>query len=464
MTELSRTTSEWQQADVDNYLHPFTDYKSLQKEKAAIITQGKGCYVWDNDGNKYLDGLAGLACVNIGYGREEIAQVAAKQINTLSYFNSFFKASNKPAIQLAEKLVEITPKGLNHVFYANSGSEANDTALRMVRNYWALEGRPEKQIMIAREMAYHGSTVAAGALSGMPPMHEQAAVVEGIEHIQCPYQFAYGRGLSEEEFGKLAASWLEEKIQALGADKVAAFIAEPVQGAGGGKIPPKNYFFEVQKICKKYDVLLVVDEVICGFGRTGNWFASETFDIEQIDLMCLAKGVTSGYVPLSACMVNDRIANTLIDKGGEFFHGFTYSGHPLCCAIALENIRIIEEEKLVEKVASETGPYLAGKLATLADHDLVGEVRSSGLIAAVELVRDNKTLQPLSQDMDEIDSLCEVFRGFCLQQGIIVRPIHSTVMMTPPLIISTEEIDFLIDRFLSALNEFADYLNTIQKT
>ena len=459
MSQQVRQTKEWQQADTDNYLHPFTNHKELSENKAAIITQGEGCYVWDNDGNKYLDGLAGLACVNIGYGRKELGEAAAKQINTLSYFNSFFKSSNKLAIQLAEKLVEITPMGLNHVFYANSGSEANDTAIRMARNFWALEGKPEKHVIIAREMAYHGSTVAAGALSGMPPMHDQAAVLDGVEHIQCPYKFAYGRDMSEEEFGRLSAAWLEEKINEVGADKVAAFFAEPIQGAGGGKIPPANYFHEIQKICKKHDVLLVVDEVICGFGRTGNWFASEHFGIENIDLMCIAKGVTSGYIPLSACMVNDRIADSMINKGGEFYHGFTYSGHPVCCAVALENIRILEEEKIVEKVGKETGPYFAEKLQTLADHPVVGEVRSCGLLGAVELVRDSSTLEPLSEDMDKVDHMGEVFRDFGLEHGIITRPTFSTIMMTPPLIITKDEIDFLIEKFRLALDDFENYLN-----
>ena len=458
MSRQVRQTKEWQQADTDNYLHPFTNHKELSEKKAAIITQGEGCYVWDNDGNKFLDGLAGLACVNIGYGRKELGEAAAKQINTLSYFNSFFKSSNKLAIQLAEKLVELTPKGLNHVFFANSGSEANDTAIRMVRNFWTLEGKPEKHIIIAREMAYHGSTVAAGALSGMPPMHDQAALLDGVEHIQCPYKFAYGRGMGEEEFGLLSAGWLEEKIKEVGADKVAAFFAEPIQGAGGGKIPPANYFHAISKICKKYDVLLVLDEVICGFGRTGNWFASEHFGIENIDLMCLAKGVTSGYIPLSACMVNDRIADSLINKGGEFFHGFTYSGHPVSCAVALENIRILEEEKIVEKVGKETGPYLAEKLLTLADHSLVGEVRSCGLLGAVELVRDSSTLEPLSEDMDEVEHLSEVFRDFCLEHGIIIRPTFSTIIMTPPLIITKDQIDFLIEKFRFALDDFKNFL------
>ncbi len=455
-----RQTQDWQEADVKNYLHPFTHHREMRENKAAIMTRGEGCYVWDSDGNKYLDGLAGLACVNIGYGREELGLAAMEQIKTLSYFNSFFKASNTPAIQLAEKLVELTPAGLNHVFYANSGSEANDTALRMARTFWSLEGKPEKQIIIAREMAYHGSTVAGGALSGMPPMHEQGAQVDGIVHIQCPYQFAYGRDLDEEEFGRIAASWLEEKILELGPEKVAAFFAEPIQGAGGGKIPPQNYFIEIQKICQKYDVLLVVDEVICGFGRTGTWFASENFNIEAIDMMCIAKGVTSGYIPLSACMVGDRVANTLIEKGGEFFHGFTYSGHPVSCAVALENIRIIEEEKLVDKVANETGPHFSAQLQELIGHPLVAEVRSRGLLAAVELVRDSHTLAPLSENDEEVEKLAEIFRDYCLKHGIITRPIHSTIMMTPPLIIEKSEIDFLMQKFRMALDDFANYLET----
>ena len=454
MNETVRSTGEWQQADVDNYLHPFTDYKALMDEKASVITRGKGCYVWDNDNNRLLDGLAGLACVNIGYGRAELGRAAAAQIDELSYFNSFFKATNTPAISLAEKLVELTPTGLNHVFYANSGSEANDTALRMVRQYWALEGRAEKQIIIGREMSYHGSTVAAGALSGMPPMHEQGAVVGGIRHIKCPYQFQYGRDMSEEEFGRVAAIWLEDAILEEGPDKVAAFFAEPIQGAGGGKIPPRNYFIEIQKICKKHDVLLVIDEVITGFGRTGRWFASELLEIDQVDLMCLAKGITSGYLPLSAVMVNDRIAGTLIDKGGEFFHGFTYSGHPVCCAVALENIRILEEEQIVRQVGENTGPYLAGKLKLLSASPVVGEVRSCGMIAAVELVRNNETMEPVADDMEDIDRICEGFRDLCLEQGIIVRPIGSTIMMCPPLIITRREIDFLVEKFQVALNEF----------
>lgn len=445
-----RNTKDWQQADLDNFLHPFTDYKNLRDLKASIIVKAEGCYVYDNDGNRYLDGMAGLACVNIGYGRKELADVAAKQITELNYFNSFFKCTNTQAIALAEKLTQITPDGLNHVFFANSGSEANDTALRMVRQFWVLEGKPEKQIIISRDAAYHGSTVAGGALSGMPPMHEQAAQVEGIVHIKTPYKFEYGQGMSEEEFAELSAGWLEEKILEVGADKVAAFFGEPIQGAGGAKMPPLGYWDKIQKICKKYDVLLVLDEVICGFGRTGNWFAAETYGIEHIDIMCLAKGITSAYFPLSAVMVNDRISNTLIEKGGEFYHGFTYSGHPVACAVALENIRILEDENIIQQVRESIGPYFAEQLATLNDHPLIAEVRAVGLFAGLELVRDSTTMEKIVNP----DEACEVLRDFGLELGIIMRPIHSTIFLSPPLIISKEQINFLVSNIRIALDRW----------
>lgn len=449
----SRTTQQWQAADLDNYLHPFTDHKALQESKAAIIVRGEGCYVWDSEGNRYLDGLSGLACVNIGYGRKELADVAAKQMNELSYFNSFFKSSNPKAIALAEKLSTLAPGSLNHVFYANSGSEANDTAYRMVRQYWALQGKPERQIVISREAAYHGSTVAGGALSGMPPMHEQGAALPNIVHVQCPYQFEYGRDEEEVAFGLKAAGWLEEKILEVGADKVAAFFAEPIQGAGGGKFPPAGYFKEIQRICSKYDVLLVIDEVICGFGRTGKWFASEVYDI-QPDLMCLAKGITSAYVALSAVMVSDRIADTLIEKGGEFYHGFTYSGHPVACAVALENIRIMEDEGLIQKVADETGPHLKSRLEGLLDHPLVADVNAQGMMASVELVN------PDGSAIENPEETCEMFRDLGLANGIIVRPIDSTIMMCPPLIIECEQVDFLIDQFRRSLDQFQAHLES----
>jgi putrescine---pyruvate transaminase len=453
---MERSTADWQRVDSKVYLHPFTDHKSLANAKSAVLARAHGCYVWDTDEKRYLDGFAGLACVALGYGRRELGDAAARQIAELSYSSSFFKSTNRPAIALAEKLVSITPTGLNHAFFATSGSEANDTAFRMVRQYWQLVGQPRRHMIISRESAYHGSTVAAGALSGNPAMHSQGAWVPGVVHIKSPDRFAYGREMEEHQFARVAAGWLEEKIRELGPENVGAFFVEPIQGAGGFKMPPREYFREIQRICRQYDILLVVDEVITGFGRTGKWFASEFYDITDVDLMCLAKGLTSGYVALSAVMVSDRIANTLIEKGGEFHHGFTYSGHPVSCAVALENIRILEDERIVDTVDKETGPYFGRCLASLADHELVGEVRAAGLMGAIELVGSRDTLQPI----ENADVECEKVRDMGLRRGIIIRPIHSTIAIAPPLIISRSEIDSLIEQVRLSLDDFARYLHS----
>jgi putrescine aminotransferase len=446
-----RTTHDWQHADNAHYLHPFTDYQALHARGAMVVVRGSGCYVWDSDGNRYLDGLAGLACVQVGYGRAELADAASRQIRELSYFNSFFKATNPRAVELAERLVALAPAGFGHVFFVNSGSEANDTCIRMVRHYWALEGRPERTVIIAREAGYHGSTIAAASLSGMAPMHEQAARLPDFAHIPAPYQFALGRGLSAEAFARAASGWLEEKILEIGPGRVAAFVAEPLQGAGGAKMPPPGYWAEIRRICRKYDVLLVIDEVVCGFGRTGAWFGSQTYGIEGADLMCVAKGITSGYIPLAAVLVGDRIADALIGKGGEFHHGFTYSGHPVACAVALANLDIIARERLVERVRDEIGPHFAAGLASLAGHPLVGEVRSCGLVGAVELVADRATLSPL----EPAGEAGERFRDHGLRHGIITRPVGETIVLMPPLVISAAEVDTLVGAFGGALDDYA---------
>jgi putrescine aminotransferase len=446
---------QWRRVDAAHYLHPFTDHKALRSSGGAkILVGGKGCSVWDAEGNRYLDGFAGLACVNVGYGRPELTRAAAQQMEQLSYGTSFFGYTNVPAITLSERLAQLAPVKLQQVFYANSGSDANDTAIRMVRHFWALEGQPERRVIISRHDAYHGSSVAAAAMSGMSAMHGQAATLPDFAHIDCPYQFGLGRGESEEAFGLRSAGWLEEKILEIGPQRVAAFFAEPVQGAGGVKIPPRNYFREIERICRKYDVLLVMDEVITGFGRTGNWFGSSTFEVGSPDMMCVAKGITSGYLPLSAVLVGERVAGTLVEKGGVFAHGFTYSGHPVSCAVALENLRILEEEGIVERVRTDTGPYFAERLGSLASHDVVGEVRAVGMFAAVELVRDRRTLEPI-HDPDET---CERVREIGMKNGIIVRPIHSTVCLAPPLVISKAEIDSLVEQLRRSLDEFHETL------
>ncbi len=351
-------TKAIQKLDSAHYLHPFTDFKDLNEKGARVMVRGEGIYLWDSEGKKILDGMSGLWCVNVGYGRTSISEAVYQQMETLPFYNSFFNTTNVPAVLLAAKLVEISPPQFNHVFFTGSGSEGNDTNLRMVRRYWDLLGYQERHVIISRHNAYHGSTVAGASLGGMSGMHAQGGLpIPGIEHIGQPNYFEDGKGMTEAEFGLKAASWLEERILQVGPEKVAAFIGEPVQGAGGVIIPPSTYWPEIQRICDKYGILLIADEVICGFGRLGTWFGSELLGIKP-DLITFAKGVTSGYIPMGGVLVGDRVADVLIEKGGDFNHGFTYSGHPVACAAALENIRIIEQEKLVEKIATETGPYL----------------------------------------------------------------------------------------------------------
>lgn len=441
MNDISRIKSpitELQLRDNLHYLHPFSDYIELHAEGSRIQDHAEGVYIWDTEGRRIIDGLAGLGCVNLGYGRRELAEVAAKQMSKLSFSQSFFKTSNEPAIKLAEKLVEITPKGLNHVFFASSGSEANETCLKLVHRYWNLAGKPDKRVIIAREQAYHGSTIATTSLSGNPVFYTSGGgmPIAGIERIKAPYWYLNGGDESPAEFGLTAARWLEDKILELGAENVAAFFAEPFQGAGGAILPPDTYWAEIQRICKKHDVLLVIDEVVSGFGRTGNWFGCETFGIEAPDLMAVAKGITSSYFPMSAAMVSDRIASLLIEKGGEFYHGFTNSGHPVGAAVALENIRILQEEKVIEN-AAELGKYFGAHTASLADHPLVGNVRSCGLFAGIQLVAD-KDKRVLFDDALRVGDHCS---ADALHRGLGLRAVGDTMMLMPPLTITRDQID-----------------------
>ena len=447
------STAQWQAADLRHHLHPFTDYLSLAKEGGSrIITKAEGVWLEDSEGQRILDAMAGLWCCNVGYGRKEIAEAAYRQMLELPYYNTFFKTATPPSIELSERLVELTPDGLNHVFYATSGSEANDTVVRLVRHYWNLKGKPDKKTFISRQLAYHGSTMAAASLGGMSGMHEQADLpLPGFVHVTPPYWYDYGGDLSPEDFGRQAAQAVEAKILELGPDKVAAFIGEPIMGAGGVLVPPDSYWPEIQRICRAHDVLLIADEVICGFGRTGHWFASQRYGIEP-DLMPLAKGLTSGYLPLSALMVRDHIAQTLTDKGGEFAHGFTYSGHPVCCAVALENIRILEQEKLVERVREDTGPYLAERLKeALEGHPLVGEIRVAGLIGGIELVRD-KASRGHFEPAGSAGNLC---RDLCFANNLVMRAVRDVMVFSPPLVIERDEIDIFVERARACIDQTA---------
>lgn len=429
-------------ADQAHHLHPFTDHHQLhQDQNTRAITRADGIYIYDIDGNKIIDGMAGLWCVNVGYGRKSLAETAYAQMLELPYYNTFFKTTTPPVARLAAKVASLLPDHINHVFFGNSGSDANDSALRLVRHYWALAGKPNKRHIISRVNAYHGSTLAGAALGGMKPMHRQAgAEISDIHHIMQPYWYGMNDpDLDLYEFGIKAAAALEDKIIALGADRVAAFHAEPIQGAGGVIIPPPNYWHEIQRICKQYDVLIVADEVICGFGRTGNYFGHQSLDFSP-DMVLMAKGLSSGYMPISAVGVGQRIHQTLYDQGGEFYHGYTYSGHPVAAAVALKNLEIIENEKLVEKVRTETGPYLASKLHSLLDHPLVGEVRSMGLIGAFELTKDKKT----HARFDDQGGAGTVFRDHIFKLGGILRACGDTIVISPPLTITNQQIDELM--------------------
>jgi putrescine aminotransferase len=441
---VRNSTAQWRATDLRHHLHPFTDTKALAAEGGSrIIVKAEGAWLEDSEGSRILDGMAGLWCVNIGYGRKELAEVAYRQMLELPYYNTFFKTATPPSIELSEKLAELTPPDLKHVFFASSGSEANDTIVRMVRHYWNVKAKPGKKTFISREHAYHGSTMAAASLGGMSAMHGQADLpLPGFVHVMPPHWYDYGGDLEPEDFGRQAAKAVEDKILELGADKVAAFIGEPIMGAGAVLLPPDSYWPEIQRICRAHDVLLIADEVICGFGRTGHWFGSDLYGIEP-DIIPMAKGLTSGYLPLSAVAVADHVADTLIEEGGEFFHGFTYSGHPVACAVALENIRILEEEKLIERVRADTGPYLQRTLReALQDHPLVGEVRGVGLIGAIELVEDRATRKHF-EPVGRVGTIC---RDHCFANDVILRAVRDAIVLSPPLIMSRAEIDQLVER------------------
>jgi putrescine aminotransferase len=440
-----RTTQEWQAADSAHFLHPFTDFKGLARKGSRIIERADNIYLWDSDGAKILDAMSGLWCVNVGYGQQALVDAAAKQMQQLPFYNAFFQTATPPAIALAELLADVAP-GFGHVFFSGSGSEGNDTIVRMVRRYWDVMGQPERTVIISRHNAYHGSTMAGASLGGMAGMHAQGGLpIPGITHIEQPYWWDHGRpaGLTRDEFGLQAARWLEERILELGADKVAAFIGEPVQGAGGVIIPPATYWPEIERICRKHGILLVADEVITGFGRTGRWFGSETMGFKP-DLMTFAKGVTSGYIPLGGVLVGDRVAEALIERGGEFNHGYTYSGHPVACAVALANIGLIRELGLVERVHDDVGPYLAAHYRELAQHPLVGDAETCGLMGALLLVKDKAADPRDSQPFAESVEIGMVCRAHCFREGLIMRAVGDRMIIAPPLVITRAQIDEMV--------------------
>jgi len=447
------STRDLQTLDSAHFIHPFTDHGDLATRGARIITRAEGIYVWDSEGEKMLDAMSGLWCVNAGYGRKELAQAAYDQMLTLPFYNNFFQTANVPAIQLATRLAALAPqvdgRRFEHVFYSSSGSESNDTNVRMARRYWDLLGQPQRKVIISRHNAYHGSTMAGASLGGMSGMHAQGDLpIPNIKHIGQPYYFENGKaGETSDEFGLRAARWLEEEILAIGPDKVAAFIAEPIQGAGGVIIPPATYWPEIQRIVDKYGILLISDEVICAFGRLGHWFAYEKFGYKP-DLVTFAKAVTSGYIPLGGVMVGDRVAQVLIERGGEFNHGYTYSGHPVACAVALANLDIMEREQLPQRVCGDVGAYFAKRYAELNDHPLVGVAESCGFVAGLVLLKNKATRERFNAD-DAVGMIC---RGHCFRNGLIMRAVGDRMIIAPPLTMTTAGVDELMHLIRNALD------------
>jgi len=453
--------AELRQLDVAHHLPGQTDYR-LQQDLGGsrLITGAEGCVIHDAAGTSILDGMAGLWCVNVGYGREELARAAYEQMRELPYYNTFFKTASVPAVRLAVEVAARLGGPLQHVFFNSSGSEANDTVLRLVRHYWTVRGAPKRKIFISRWNAYHGSTVAGASLGGMRMMHAQGDLpIPGVEHVMQPYLFGEAFGEDPEIFGARAAHAIEERILAVGPENVAAFIGEPVQGAGGVIIPPATYWKKVEAICRKYGILLVSDEVICGFGRLGSWFGFQHYGI-QPDIVSMAKGLSSGYMPISATGISESIVRTLREKGGEFVHGYTYSGHPTAAAVALKNIEIITRENLVERTRDDTAPYIAQALDRLRGHPLVGEARSLGLIGGIEIVAEPGTNQRFT---GEEGMAGPIVRDICIRRGLMVRAIRDTIVFCPPLIVSHAELDQLVDTIKVALDEAMPVLTALPK-
>ncbi|MDW4498133.1 aspartate aminotransferase family protein [Sulfitobacter sp. D35] len=441
-------TDELQKLDAAHHMHPFTTNEELAGKGARVITRAKGVFLTDSEGNEILDGMAGLWCVNIGYGREEMAEVAARQMRELPFYNTFFMTTHIPALTLARDLAALAPGDLNHVFFAGSGSEANDTNIRMVRTYWAQKGKPGKSHIISRKNAYHGSSVGSGSLGGMTYMHEQGGLpIPGVHHINQPDWWGEGGDMTPEEFGLARARELEEKILELGADNVAAFIGEPVQGAGGVITAPSTYWPEIQRICDEHDILLIADEVICGFGRTGNWFGSQTVGIKP-HIMTVAKGLSSGYQPIGGSIVCDEVAAVI--GACEFNHGYTYSGHPVAAAVASENLRILREEKVVEHVRDTAAPALKAALERIAEHPMVGTPNVAGLMASIPLTPHKESRAKFAADKGTVGYMC---RERCFANNLVMRHVGDRMIISPPLVITPEEIGVLESRALKALDE-----------
>ncbi|BBK31981.1 4-aminobutyrate--pyruvate transaminase [Stella humosa] len=439
--------------DVATLLHPQTNFRAHEKQGAVVIARGEGVRVFDEDGKDYIEGMAGLWCASLGFSEKRLADAATRQLNTLPYYHIYNHKSHDPGIELAERLLALMPVPMSKVFFANSGSEANDTVIRLVWYYNNALGRPKKKKFVSRQRAFHGSTLMAGSLTGLPALHREFDLpLGGVVHTDCPHHYRGALpGESEEDFATRLAENLEKLIIAEGgAETCAAFIAEPVMGAGGVVVPPRTYFEKIQKVVKKYDMLMVADEVICGFGRTGNMFGSETFGI-QPDILVVAKGLSSAYLPISGIAISDPVYQAIADnsaKVGMFGHGFTYSAHPVAAAVAVETLRIYEERDILTHIRA-VAPVLQDGLRRFADHPLVGEVRGVGLVGAIELVRDKATKEAFRPD----ERIGPRVAKAAETHGLIIRAMGDSIGFSPPLIITADEIDQMLARFRKGLDE-----------
>jgi putrescine aminotransferase len=431
--------------DRAHHLHPFTDHRAMHRAGTHVIRSGRGSTLVDEDGRELIDALAGLWCVNVGYGREEIANAVAEQMRSVAYYPSFFNTTTEPAIRLAARLAALAPARLGHAIFSNSGSEANETALKLIRAYWKLRGRRDKTKVIGRSFAYHGVTLATTSLTGLPSCTEPFDLpLPGF--LQVPGPNAYGSGKSAAEYAAWCLAETERTIAREGAGTIAALFAEPVQGAGGVIVPPEGHLAELRALCRRHEILFVADEVITGFGRLGAWFASSLWELDP-DVMTLAKGITSGYLPLGATLVSDEIAVAL-EGGGTLAHGFTYTGHPAACAAAHANLDILERESLVERVRDDVGPRFQAALRALADHPAVAEVRGYGLIGALELRRPVRGAFAGAG----AGTLGLAAHGLAREEGIIVRGIRDLVALSPPLVVTHAELDRIFAALARALD------------
>jgi 4-aminobutyrate--pyruvate transaminase len=445
--------------DIAYHLHPYTDAVKHEADGPLVLTSGKGIHVFDENGKAYVEGLSGLWCVGLGFGEERLVEAAAKQMRKLPYYHSFAHKTADVTIELAERLIKLAPVPMSHVFFANSGSEANDTVVKMVWYYSNALGRPNKKKIISRMKGYHGVTVAAASLTGLPNNHRDFDLpIANILHTDCPHHYRFGKpGESEEDFATRMAESLEALIQREGPDTVAAFIAEPVQGAGGVIVPPKTYFEKIQAVLKKHDILFIADEVICGFGRTGNMFGTQTYKL-QPDIMTVAKQLSSAYLPISAVLINKKVYDAIRDNSGKigtFGHGYTYTGHPVAAAVAIETLKIYEERNIIAQV-KDVAPVFQKELRRFADHPLVGECRGVGLVGAIEFVKNKAT----RESFDPKQGL----GGFCVgraqEHGLIIRALGDTVAFCPPLIITKDQVVDMFARFEKALDDTLAHART----